>query len=201
MHNDLTRHNPTSHNPIGRNPPVPPMGAGHSEDRDDARLWREPPRECEPVDNRRERVLPLIAAIIAIVFGAMALIGMRDKIVRVVPAATALYTAIGLKVDAVGLDLRGVTSKIVTEGARKVLTVEGEIVNLRRSANRVPPMALAVRGADGRERYVWTAAAPKMRLAAGESVQFRARLASPPADGTEVQVRFASLDEADKASR
>jgi hypothetical protein len=192
MRNDLVRQNP---------PSVCPAPAPHSDGRDDSPLWREPPRESDLVDKRRERVLPLIAAIIAIIFGAMALIGMREKIVRVVPAATALYSAIGLKVGAAGLDLRGVTSKIVTEGARKVLTVEGEIVNLRRSANRVPPMALAIRGADGRERYVWTAAAPKMRLAAGESVQFRARLASPPADGIDVQVRFASLDEADRSAR
>ncbi|MBG0811665.1 hypothetical protein IY145_20135 [Methylosinus sp. H3A] len=177
-------------------PPIRSVVAPHSGDGDESALWREPPRESDPMRNRRERLLPLIAAIIAVVFGAMALIGMREKIVRVVPVATALYSAIGLKVNAAGLDLRGVTSKIVTEGGRKVLTVEGEIVNLRRSANRVPPMALAVRGADGRERYAWTAAAPKMQLAAGESVQFRARLAAPPADGADVQVRFASLGEA-----
>jgi len=189
-------------NVVGKHiPPVRSTPAPHSDEWDDARAWREPPRESDPIHNRRERLLPLIAAIIAVVFGAMALIGMREKIVRVVPLATALYSAIGLKVNVAGLDLRGVTSKIVTEGARRVLTVEGEIVNLRRTANRVPPMALAVRGADGRERYAWTAAAPKMRLAAGESVQFRARLAAPPADGTEVQVRFASLDEADKSTR
>lgn len=168
---------------------------------DEAQLWREPPRESDFVDKRRESLLPVIAAIIAIVFGAMALIGMRERIVRVLPVATALYSAMGLKVDAIGLDLRGVTSKIVTEGQRKVLTVEGEIVNLRRSANRVPPMALAVRGADGRERYAWTAAAPKMRLSPGESVQFRARLASPPGDGADVLVRFAGLDEAEKSVR
>ncbi|WP_244613535.1 hypothetical protein [Methylosinus sp. Ce-a6] len=176
--------------------------ASHSDALDEARLWREPPREPELMDNRRERLLPVIAAIIAVVFGAMALIGLREKIVRVVPFATALYSAIGLKVNAAGLDLRGVSSRIVTEGAHRVLTVEGEIVNLRRASNRVPPMALAVRGADGRERYAWTAAAPKMRLAAGESVRFRARLASPPSEGTEVQVRFASLDgEAEKSTR
>jgi hypothetical protein len=175
--------------------------APHCDEWDSASAWREPPREPEPLDGRRERLLPVIAAIIAILFGAMALIGMREKIVRIAPLATALYSAMGLRVNAAGLDLRGVTSKIVAEGAQKVLTVEGEIVNLRRSANRVPPMALAVRSADGRERYAWTAAAPKMRLAAGESVRFRARLASPPPEGTEVQVRFASLAETDKSAR
>lgn len=189
MRNDLAPHN----SPVGSAPKAHEL--------DESSLWREPPHESDLVDERRQRLLPLIAAIIAVVFGAMALIGMREKIVRVMPFATALYSAMGLKVNAIGLDLRGVTSKIVTEGTRKVLTVEGEIVNLRRAANRVPPMALAIRGADGRERYSWTAAAPKMRLAAGESVQFRARLASPPADGADVQVRFAALEDAEKAAR
>lgn len=162
------------------------------------RLWRKPPREAESWEDRRSAPshLPLVAAIVAIVFGAMALIGLREKIVRIAPAAAALYSAVGLKVNLAGLELRGVSSKIVTEGARKVLMVEGEIVNLRREANRVPPVALAVRGADGQARYAWTEQAPKTRLAAGETMAFRARLASPPADGADVLVRFAALDSA-----
>ncbi len=161
-----------------------------------AELWRRPARDACGEERRPAGAsrLPLIAAIVAVVFGAMALIGLREKIVRVAPAAAALYSAIGLKVNIAGLELRGVTSKIVTEGARRVLTVEGEIVNLRREANRVPPVALSVRGADGQAKYAWTTQAPKARLDAGEKVMFRARLASPPADGADVLVRFAGLD-------
>lgn len=158
-----------------------------------ADLWREPAREPDPP--ARSSRLPVIVAIIAVVLGAMALIGLRDKIVRIAPQAAALYSAAGLKINPAGLELRGVTSKIVTEGSRKVLTVEGEIVNLRREANRVPPVALAVRGADGRARYAWTAQSPKARLEAGETATFRARLASPPADGADVLVRFAAREE------
>jgi hypothetical protein len=161
-----------------------------------ARLWRRPPPEPEAFIERRAPPsrLPLVAAVVAVVIGAMALIGLRERIVRVAPVSAAAYSAVGLKVNLAGLDLRGVSSKIVTEGARKVLMVEGEIVNLRRVPNRVPPVALSVRGADGRPRYSWTAQAPKTKLAAGETMAFRARLASPPADGTDVLVRFAALD-------
>lgn len=161
-----------------------------------AELWRRPARDpgsCgEP---ERPNRLPVIAAIIAVLFGAMALIGLRDKIVRLAPPVAALYSALGLKANSAGLELRGVSSRLVTEGSRKVLTVEGEIVNIRREANRVPPVALSVRGPDGQPRYDWTAQAPKTRLEAGESIAFRARLASPPADGADVLVRFAGLDE------
>ncbi|ATQ66795.1 MULTISPECIES: hypothetical protein [Methylosinus] len=159
-----------------------------------ARLWRAPPLEEEPWQERRPSRLPVIAAAIAVMLGAMGLIGMRERVVRLAPGAAGLYSAAGLKVNVFGLDLRSVTSKIAEEGSRKVLTVEGEIVNLRQQANRVPKVALAVRGADGRERYVWTETPPKARLAAGETLAFRARLASPPADGADVMVRFAALD-------
>ena len=163
-----------------------------------ARLWRAPPPEEEPWQERRPSRLPMIAAAVAVAIGAMALIGMRERIVRLAPATGSLYSAAGLGVNLAGLELRSVSSKLSTEGSRKVLTVEGEIVNLRREANRVPKVALSVRGADGRARYVWTETPPKARLSAGETMAFRARLASPPADGADVLVRFAALDDGKK---
>jgi hypothetical protein len=137
--------------------------------------------------------LPLIAAIVAVIFGAMALIGLRETIVRALPGAAALYSAAGLPINIAGLELRGVRSKIVLEGSRQVLTVDGEIVNVRRDANRVPPVALAVRDKHGQTTYSWTTPAPKARLDGGETVAFRARLASPPEGGAEVLVHFAEL--------
>jgi hypothetical protein len=101
-----------------------------------------------------------------------------------------------LPVNLAGLELRDLHSRIVLDGSRKVLTIEGEIVNLRRQANRVPPVALTVRGENGLDRYAWTTQAPKSRLQPGEKIAFRARLASPPEDGADVLVRFAKLDEA-----
>jgi hypothetical protein len=84
-------------------------------------------------------------------------------------------------------------ARLVRDGDRKILVTEGEIVNLRRRENRVSSIALAVRGANGLQRYAWTVPAPKTRLGPGEAVNFRARLATPPEDGAEVVVRFARL--------
>jgi hypothetical protein len=160
-------------------------------------LWRDP-RRAAPIEQTRPTRpdhLPAIAAIAAVVLGVMALIGMREKIVRVLPPAAAVYSAAGLPVNLAGLELRDLRSRIVLDGPRKVLTIEGEIVNIRREANRVPPVALTVRGENGLSRYAWTAPAPKSRLEAGEKIAFRARLASPPHDGADVLVRFAKLEE------
>jgi hypothetical protein len=155
-------------------------------------LWRQPPddwreEEAKPSDQQSL----IFAAIVATVIGAMALIGLREKIVRISPRAAAPYAAVGLPVNLDGLAFAGVRSRVEREGTRKALVVEGEIVNLRRDANLLPPLALSVRGADGQDKYAWTTRAPKTRLEGGEKVAFRARLTAPPEDGAEVLVRFA----------
>jgi hypothetical protein len=139
---------------------------------------------------------PVFTTILAIMIGASGLIALRERIVRVAPASAAAYRALGMPVNLLGLELRDVHSRVVMDGNRRVLVTEGEIVNIRRDQNRVPPIALAVRGGNGLDRYAWTAPTPKSRLEAGEKIAFRARLASPPEDGAEVLVRFAKLDAA-----
>ena len=160
-------------------------------------IWGAPRRiERRPETPAKRDRWPVIATILAVIVGATALIALRERIVRIVPPVAGAYRAAGLPVNLAGLELRDVRSKVVQDGARKVLTVEGEIVNIRREQSRVPPVKLAVRGANGLDRYSWTAPAPKSRLEAGEKIGFSARLASPPEDGADVLVRFARLEEA-----
>jgi len=158
-------------------------------------LWTDPrkvARQATPRPARTSR-LPFLAAVVAVLMGVMALIGLRNKIVRVAPPTARVYAAIGLPVNLAGLELRDVRSRIVMDGARKVLTIEGEIVNLRREASRVPQVALTVRGEDGRDQYAWTTRPPKAKLEPGEAMPFRARLVSPPENGADVLVRFEGI--------
>lgn len=159
-------------------------------------MWGRPNRPAvRPLPERKSDRWPVFATMIAVVFGATAIIAMRERIVRVLPAMATAYRALGMPVNLAGLEFRDVRSRIVIDGARKVLVTEGEIVNMRREQNRVPPITLAVRGPNGLDRYAWTAPTPKSRLEAGEKVAFRARLASPPEDGADVLVRFAKFEE------
>lgn len=161
-------------------------------------LWREPRRLAASVSAAplpKDR-LPGWAAVVAILMGVSALIALREKIVDVAPPAARVFAAIGLPVNLAGLELREVHSHIEMDGARKVLAVEGEIANMRRESRPVPPVALIVRGEDGQAKYAWTTRAAKSRLEPGETIAFRARLASPPESGADVLVRFSSLEEA-----
>ena len=161
-------------------------------------LWREPRRLAASISVApapKDR-LPGWAAVVAILMGVSALIALREKIVDVAPPAAKVFAAIGLPVNLAGLELREVRSHIEMDGARKVLAVEGEIANMRRESRSVPPVALTVRGEDGQAKYAWTTRAAKSRLEPGETIAFRARLASPPESGADVLVRFSSLEEA-----
>ena len=70
-----------------------------------------------------------------------------------------------------------------------VLVVEGTIVNLTTRTLDVPRLRFALRNASGHEVYAWTAQ-PSKTAGIGERAAVPRRLASPPADGRDVIVRF-----------
>ena len=127
--------------------------------------------------------------------GAVALLlmglGKREEIVRFVPPLAGAYAAIGLPVNVQGLEWREVRTSLVTEASQKVLAVEGEIRNLRGQSQTLPDIHLSLRDTSGREVYAWKTPAPKADLGGGETIAFRARLASPPGAATAVRVVFA----------
>ncbi|WP_168201506.1 FxLYD domain-containing protein [Phreatobacter aquaticus] len=129
-------------------------------------------------------ILALGAAILGLFF-----LG-REQIVRTVPDAASVYERMGIPVNLRGVDFRDVKgAREVVDGV-VVLVVEGQLVNITSRAIDLPRLRLAVRDAGGKEIYTWTATAPKPQLGPGEAVAFRSRLASPPPDGANVEVRF-----------
>ena len=138
----------------------------------------------------RRIAAPLAAA--SLLAAAMAAIGAREAIVAAAPLTAGAYAAIGLPVNLRGLRIDDVSARLAEGGDKKVLLVEGAIVNLRQEETAAPDLRIALRAADGRELYVWTTRAPKDRLARGESLRFAARLAAPPAGIEDALVKFAA---------
>lgn len=135
-------------------------------------------------------------AIAATIFATLLLpaaILMREPVVRAVPASGALFGALGLPVNLVGLDLADLSSATTVEqDGGRVLLVEGAIRHAADARRTVPRLEYRVESADGSELYRWSTKPPVEAIAPGESVRFTARLASPPPAGKRVVVSFAS---------
>jgi hypothetical protein len=157
--------------------------------------WRQPTHQPFRAEESGAFWLsPLLGTLLAIVLGAMSLAGLKEQMVRLLPASSAIYAAIGLPVNLPGLEFRGVKSFASSDHAQRLLKVSGEITNLRPGFNKVPPIEVVVQGEDGRALYRWTATAPKPKLGANETIAFETRLVAPPEAARGVRVRFAQVN-------
>ncbi len=135
------------------------------------------------------RKLGLPGLIVLMVGVVAAIIAWRVDIVRVMPQTASFYAMLGFKVNLPGLTFADVKLTKDTQDAMPVLAIEGTIRNTSRKVLEVPRLRFAVRN-EGGEIYAWTALPDRPILAPGQSESFRTRLASPPAGGREVFVRF-----------
>lgn len=140
------------------------------------------------------KVPPAAAAVIALLVLSGVAVTQRKPIVKLMPQTARLFAAIGLPVNLRGLAIEGVKSELVADAAQTILVVEGTVRAIGSGTIEVPPLQLAVRGADGQEVYSWTAEPASMSLRQGESAPFRARLVAPPAEGRDVVIRFAGRE-------
>jgi len=150
---------------------------------------------------KRRRRVPLPLVILFLLFVSGALIGLRKDIVRHVPQMASFYSTIGLPVNLRGLVFNDVKISNETHDGVPVLVVEGMIVSLVGVPVDVPRIRFALRNAAGAEVYSWTAQPSQPVLEPGETLPFRSRLASPPADGQDLQVRFFTKRDAAGSAR
>jgi predicted Zn finger-like uncharacterized protein len=133
-------------------------------------------------------VLPTVIVAQLVALGGF--VAWRSEIVHALPGTASLFRAIGLPVNLRGVafsDIR--TSKDIHDGVT-VLIVEGAIGNTTRSAVSVPRLRFSLRNRALAELLSWTVPPENATLGPGETLAFRSRLASPPADGNDVLVRF-----------
>jgi hypothetical protein len=139
---------------------------------------------------RRRSTLPLAAAIAGLMVLSGALLGMRKEVVRHAPQLASFYAAIGLPVNLRGLAFADLKIGNEVHDGVPVLVIEGVIVSMTSKEVDVPRLRFALRSASGAEVYSWTAPPSQPKLGPFEVLPFRSRLASPPAEGHDVQVRF-----------
>jgi predicted Zn finger-like uncharacterized protein len=133
--------------------------------------------------------IALIAAILAIGYSA---VRYRQEISVIWPQSAGVYSSLGMKVNAHGIDFTHVDYRRENEDGQTVLAVTGNIVN---SGSRELPVPQNVRvtlsDSSNHELYHWNFTPNVQTLKPGQSSPFLTRLSSPPAAARHLEVRFA----------
>jgi predicted Zn finger-like uncharacterized protein len=121
---------------------------------------------------------------------AVAILIWRNDVVRLLPQTAAFYRMVGLEVNLRGLLFKDV--KVTNENVegKPVLVIEGVIVGQAKKPVELPRLRFSVRDAQGAEIYAWNAVLEQPVLNPGEKAWFKSRLASPPPEGRNIDVRF-----------
>jgi len=131
----------------------------------------------------------LIAVVLLI---AVSAVRYRQDIAVIWPQSAGVYSSLGLKVNASGIDFRQVDYRRESEDGQVVLAVSGVIVNGGGRALPVPQtVRVTLSDVANHEIYHWTFKPGATVLAPGQSVPFTTRLSSPPAAARHLEVRFA----------
>jgi predicted Zn finger-like uncharacterized protein len=143
-----------------------------------------------PIPKVLKPFVTLSSACAAMAALTMALVFWRADVVRLLPQTATLYQVVGLEVNLRGLAIKDVKISTETVDSKPVLVIEGLIIDITRKPIDVPRLRFVVRDERGTEIYAWNAVLEKSQLKPGESAWFRSRLASPPAEARNVEVRF-----------
>jgi predicted Zn finger-like uncharacterized protein len=150
------------------------------------------PEPRAPIGPKLAVVAGWIGLIAVVLLIAVSAVRYRQDIAVIWPQSAGVYSSLGLKVNASGIDFRQVNYQRQSEDGQIVLAVTGQIVN---AGGRELPVPQTVRvtlsDADGRELYHWTFKPTATVLKPGQSIPFVTRLSSPPAAARHLEVRFA----------
>ena len=100
------------------------------------------------------------------------------------------YKMVGLEVNLRGLAFKDIKVSNETVDGKPVLVIEGTIVGETKKPVELPRLRFSVRDAQGTEIYAWNAVLEQPVLNPGERAYFKSRLASPPPEGRNIDVRF-----------
>ena len=157
--------------------------------------WRSMARHEAPgARSRRSRRLAGLLSLPTACAGmgalVLALIVWRGDVVRLLPQTASFYKMVGLDVNLRGVLFKDVTVTTETVDGKPVLVIEGVIVGETRKAVELPRLRFSVRDAQGAEIYAWNTVLDQPVLKPGERAWFKSRLASPPAEGRNIDIRF-----------
>lgn len=152
--------------------------------------WRNPFHRGPFGNGAGRRLVTLNNACVAMAAVLVSLIFWRTDMVRLLPQTAGFYKMIGLQVNLRGLAFRDIeVGSEIVEG-KPVLVISGAVASMARSPVTLPRLRFAVLDAKGSEIYAWNTALKQPILNPGERTMFTSRLAAPPPEGRNIDVRF-----------
>jgi predicted Zn finger-like uncharacterized protein len=146
------------------------------------------PRASKPASGKAFIGLPTACAAMGAL--VLALVIWRVDVVRLLPQTATFYKMVGLEVNLRGLLFKDVKITTETVEGKPVLVIEGVITGEARKPVELPRLRFSVRDAQGSEIYAWNAVLEQTVLHPGERAFFKSRLASPPPEGRNIDIRF-----------
>jgi hypothetical protein len=148
---------------------------------------------------KERRGWALLTASIAV--PALAVMTVPQEVARAFPPARMIYALAGLEIKITELEFRhvGQQHKII-DGVR-VLAIQGEIVNVGKRERKIPPLAFYLKDDQLRPVYDWRLSTATRPIKPGEVSSFVTRIASPPDQARQIEIRFAPHGETGSNAR
>lgn len=130
-----------------------------------------------------------VAACLAIVLTGA--VFFRVDVVETWPRAAGAYAAVGLDVNALGLEVAGLDARMDEAEGAPVLIVEGEVRNITGRERPAAPLRAHVLDPQGEVLAEWSVMLETARFAPGAVERFRTTFPAPPEAGARVEVVLA----------
>lgn len=127
------------------------------------------------------------AVIVALVAAALVF---RDQVVRAWPASGKAYTSVGVPVNTLGLVIEGVRADPAFQGGRPVLSVTGQIRNIRDAAAVSPELKVSLLDKAGKPLTTKLARPIDPNVPAHAVRHFAVAVVDPPAGMHDLEVTF-----------
>jgi hypothetical protein len=115
----------------------------------------------------------------------------REAIASAWPQSASLYSAVGMKVNARGIDISDIVSRRATQGGQTVLSIKGDLTNITDHTVDVPAISIKLTDDAQHELDHWTFPVNSRTLKPGQTIAFSTRRTNPPDDARHLEVSFA----------
>ena len=161
----------------------------------------------EKVRQRRLRASRSAAVMAWVIMGSVfgaALVGgviFRDRVVEAWPQSAATFKAVGLEVNRFGLEFLETEAERYFDGTTPILEITGQVENSSGRARRSPFVRVLLLDEAGKMIGESFAPITPSQIPPGQNASFSTRVENPPFEACELELQFATADEAASAKR